>query len=124
MTGFFFSQVSPIHTFVLCVVMRVLMGFLTGLIFKGLHKVDKTGTVCYLLGGLSAPVLNTLLFMGYIVLVFYNSSFIQDWVTSHGAPNPLAFVAMMVGVQGTLEAAAGLIVGGGVGKGVAHALKM
>ena len=36
MTGMFF-QISPLNTFVLCVVMRVLMGFCVGLIFKALR---------------------------------------------------------------------------------------
>ena len=124
MTGFFFSQVSPFHTVILCVVTRMLMGWLTGIIFRAIRRVDKTKTVCYFAGGLCAPLLNTLLFMGYIVLVFYHTSYIQDWMTSHAAVNPLGFVLAMVGVQGLLEAAAGLIIGGGVGKGVAKALKM
>lgn len=124
MTGFFFSQVSAFHTIVLCVVTRVLMGVLTGLVFRGVKKIDKTKTVCYFVGGIAAPLLNTLLFMGYIVLVFYNTSYIQEKAAALGALNPLMFVIAMVGVQGALEALAGLIIGGGVGKGVAHAMKL
>ena len=37
MTGALF-QVSPLHTFILCVGMRMLMGLLVGLIFQGLKK--------------------------------------------------------------------------------------
>ena len=123
MTGFFFSQVSAFHTIVLCVVTRALMGLLTGFLFRFARRLDKRHTVCYFVGGICAPLLNTLLFMGYIVLVFYNSSYIQDWLADHSVVGPLAFVLTMVGVQGLLEAAAGLIIGGGVGKGVAVALK-
>ena len=39
MTGMFF-QISPINTFVLCVVMRVLMGWCVGLLFRVLRRVD------------------------------------------------------------------------------------
>ena len=39
MTGAFF-QISPINTFVLCVVMRVLMGWCVGLLFRVLRRVD------------------------------------------------------------------------------------
>lgn len=123
MTGFFFSQVSAFHTIILCVVTRALMGLLTGLIFKAVRKVDKTNTICYFVGGIAAPLLNTLLFMGYIVLVFYNTSYIQEKAAALGALNPLMLVVLMVGVQGLLEALAGLIIGGGVGKGVAVAVK-
>ncbi|MFQ9125736.1 MAG: ECF transporter S component [Butyricicoccaceae bacterium] len=76
MTGVFF-QISPLNTFVLCVVMRVLMGFCVGLIFKALRLIDRRGGWSYFIGALSAPLLNTLFFMGYIVLVFYHTEFIR-----------------------------------------------
>ena len=34
--------INPIYTFIMCMVPRILMGWLCGLIFKGLVKVDKT----------------------------------------------------------------------------------
>ena len=103
MTGVFF-QISPLNTFVLCVVMRVLMGFCVGLIFKALRFIDRRGGWSYFIGALSAPLLNTLFFMGYIVLVFYNTEFIQSKVADLGAVNPLMFVVLLVGVQGLIEA--------------------
>lgn len=122
MTGFFF-QISPVNTVILCVVLRTIVGVATAWIFRLIRKVDKTKTVCYFIGGLAAPVLNTLLFMGYIVLVFYRTEYIQNLVSSLGASDPIMFVVLLVGVQGLLEALAGLVIGGGVAKGVAHALK-
>ena len=101
MTGVFF-QISPLNTFVLCVVMRVLMGFCVGLIFKALRFVDRRGGWSYFIGALSAPLLNTLFFMGYIVLVFYHTEFIQSKVADLGAVNPLMFVVLLVGVQGLI----------------------
>ena len=54
MTSVFF-QISPINTFVLCVVMRVLMGWCVGLLFRVLRRVDhkKSGAISSfkLLGG-------------------------------------------------------------------------
>lgn len=122
MTGIFF-QISPLNTVVLCVVMRILVGVGTGWLFRLFRRIDRTRTVCYFLGGLAAPLLNTLLFMGYIVLVFYRTDFVQERVAVLGASGPFMFVILSVGVQGLVEAATGAIVGGGVGKGVAHALK-
>ncbi len=122
MTGFFF-QLSPVHTVILCVVTRTLVGLLTGLIFKALKKIEKKKIVCYYVGGLMAPMLNTILFMGYIVLVFYKSEFVQNLVSNLGAVNPLMFVILLVGVQGLIEWGTGCVVGGSVAKGVAHALK-
>ena len=122
MTGAFF-QISPVHTVLLCVGTRVLVGFLTGWLFRAVHRIDRTKTVSYFVGGLLAPVLNTVLFMGYIVLFFYRTEFVQNMVVKLGASGPLMLVVLMVGVQGLLEAAGGLVIGGAVTKAVAHAIK-
>lgn len=122
MTGTFF-QLNPLSTFVLCVGVRMLVGAATGWVFRLVRRVDRTKTVSYFVGGLAAPLLNTLCFMGYIVLFFYGSEYVQGLVTSLGAANPFMFVVLMVGVQGLVEAVTGAVVGGGVAKGVAVALK-
>lgn len=122
MTGTFF-QLSPFATVILCVGCRILTGFLTGFIFNGVKKLDKSNTVCYFLGGLSAPLLNTITFMGFIVLVFYRSDYIQGRVATLGVQSAFMFVIVSVGVQGLIEALTGMIIGGGVAKGVAKALK-
>ena len=70
MTGTFFN-ISPVHTVILCVGMRMLMGLCCGYVYKLCRRVDAKGTWSYFVGAVSAPLLNTLFFMGYIVLVFY-----------------------------------------------------
>lgn len=122
MTGAFFS-ISPIHTVILCVVMRMLMGLCCGLLFAAARKADKRGTWSYLVGALSAPLLNTLFFMGYICLVFYRCDYVQNLVATLGAANPLMFVVLLVGVQGLVEAVACGILGSVVGKAVDTVLK-
>ncbi len=122
MTGFFF-QLSPVHTVILCVGTRILVGAVTGWLFLLLKKLDRRGIWCYFAGGLLAPMLNTLFFMSYIVLVFYQSDFVQKTVEKLGAASPLMFVILLVGVQGLVEWLTGCIVGGGVAKAVARALK-
>ena len=87
MTGALF-QVSPLNTFILCVGMRVLMGLCCGLIFKALQKLDKSRTWSYILSAMTAPALNTLFFMGYIVLAFYGCDYVQNLVSVKGAANP------------------------------------
>lgn len=123
MTGFFF-QISPIHTIILCVGMRTLVGLFTGLIFNVIKKFDSKKIWCYYVGGLLAPMLNTVLFMGYIVLFFYNSEFVQNLVTKLGAANPIMFVILLVGLQGMIEWLTGCVAGGTVAKAVAHAVKL
>ena len=123
MTAFFF-QFSPFLTILLCVGTRTLVGALTGWIFNLVKKIDPTNTVCYFVGGLAAPVLNTLFFMSFIMLAFYNTDFVQNLVNTLGATGPVALTVMMVGVQGLVEAGTGLVVGGAVAKAVARALKL
>ena len=122
MTGVFF-QLSPILTIILCVVIRGFVGAATGWLFLLFKKLDPHRIWCYFAGGLAAPMLNTILFMGYIVLVFYQTEYIQGKVVEKGAANPLMFIILMVGVQGLVEWISGCIVAGGVTKAVAHALK-
>ena len=118
MTGAFF-QIDPINTFVLCVIMRVLMGTAVGFFYRALRKgMPSHRNVCYLLGSLSAPLLNTFFFMGYICLIFYRTDFVQNLVTKLGAANPVMFVLLLVGMQGLVEA----VVCGAVGTVVARAL--
>ena len=102
-----FFQISPFHTVVLCVALRACVGYLTGILFLLLFRADRHHTACYFLGGLAAPLLNTL----------------QGYVEKLGASGPLMFVVLFVGVQGLVEAATGCVIGGSVAKGVAHALK-
>ena len=122
MTAAFF-QYSPVHTVILTVGMRMLMGLCCGLIYKGVRKVDAKGYVSYFVGAISAPLLNTLFFMGYIVLEFYGTETVQSIVAAKGAANPLMFVVLLVGVQGLLEAVICGILGGVVSKSVDAFLK-
>lgn len=63
-------NINPIYAFLLCIPTRVLMGFLTGVIFKAAQKVDKKKTVCYFVGGFFAAFLNTLFFMGVLLICY------------------------------------------------------
>ena len=77
----FFFQYKPFSTFMLCVVMRALMGLCCGLIFKLVSKLDRDEkTWSYFVGALSAPLLNTIFFMGYIILFFYKMHNIILWM--------------------------------------------
>lgn len=114
--------VSPVHTFVLCFGMRVLMGLCVGLVYQGMCRICKNSTVNCFVTSLSAPLLNTLFFMGYIVLAFYQTEYIQGLVAAKGAANPLLFVVLLVGFQGVVEAVVCSVVGTAVAGGVKKAL--
>ena len=122
MTGALF-QVSPLNTFILCVGMRVLMGWCCGLVFNAIKRFDKPGTWSYIVSAMSAPFLNTLFFMGWIVIAFYGCDYVQNLVSIKGAANPLMFVVLLVGVQGVAEFLVSGILGGVVARAVAKFLK-
>ncbi|MGN0319083.1 MAG: ECF transporter S component [Lachnospira sp.] len=98
-------MINPFGTFITTVVTRTLEGFLTGLIFKYLHKIKATQKVSYYIASFACPVLNTILFMSSLVIFFYNSDYIQGFVNALGVKNPFTFVLAFVGVQGAIEAA-------------------
>ena len=122
LTGALF-QLNPFFTFVLCVVPRVIEGWLGGLIFRGVEKIDKTKFLSYAVGSLSVPLLNTLLFMSTLFLFFYNSEPIQNIAADKGANNVLALFTAMVGVQALIEAGICFVLGTAISKALAVALK-
>ena len=76
--------INPVFTFITCVVARVLAGYLAGVVFKVVKKL-KCG---YEIASLAGPLLNTLFFMGCLVLFFYNTEFIQNLAVTLGVANP------------------------------------
>ncbi len=117
-------SINPFLTFLVCVPTRALMGWLSGVIFNAIKKIDKTKIVCYFVGGLMGAFLNTLLFMGTLILGFWNTEYMQGLNTSlFGGVNPLAFVLGFVGVNGLLEMPAACIGGGVISKALNKAFK-
>ena len=90
---------------------------------RSLSKLDKSRTWSYIVSAMCAPALNTLFFMGYIVLAFYNCDYVQNLVSVKGAANPLMFVVLLVGVQGVAEFLVSGILGGIVARAVHKFLK-
>ena len=118
-------QVSPFGTFVVCFVARVLVGLCAGLIFAALRKaMPKNEKLCCFLGGLAAPVLNTVFFMGFLVLIFYNCEYVQNLANTLGAANAFMFIVLLVGVQAIFEWAICCVVAGAVSLPVRKYLKM
>lgn len=110
--------VSPVGYFVQAVVGRVLMGFCCGLIFLAVRKLDKRGLACYIVGAVSAPLLNTVFYMGLMCLFFFNCEYVQNMASGLGVVNPLSFVLAVVGVQGLIEVAVCGVVGCIVSKAI------
>lgn len=106
-------SINPIMTAILCIIPRVIMGFLAGLIFVWLKKLDKGKIISFGVASLSGALLNTVLFVGGLILLFGNSEYITSMM---GGKNILAFAVAFVGVNGLIEAAATTIIGTTVSK--------
>ena len=111
--GAMLLQVNWFFTVVVCFVPRVLMGWLAGLIFKALYKVDKTRLVSFAVASLSGAVLNTIFFVGSLGLLFYNTVL---GMASESGISVLAFLLSFVTQNSVLECAACLIVGTAISK--------
>lgn len=119
--GSMLLSINPLGTVVTCILPRVLEGLLCGLIFRAVRAKKKN--LAYLIGGLSCPLLNTVLYMSALVLFFYHTEYIQGFVEILGVSNPLTFAAAFVGVQGAIEAIVCTVVSAAVARGLAAARK-
>jgi uncharacterized membrane protein len=115
--------INPFYTFLVTVVARVLMGWITGLIFLALGRVDKTKILSFGAASLVGPLLNTFFFMGFLVLLFYQTDYIQGFVAALGAKSVLSFVALFVGLQGLVEARVCFVAGTAISKALFAVVK-
>jgi uncharacterized membrane protein len=106
---------------------RILMGIATGWIFKLLKKVDKTNTLCYYVGGLAAPLLNTVLFMSVLIPVFMNApnliGLLGETLYAKFKDGIFLFAIGYVGIQAVLEAVIGCILSGSISKALCKVVK-
>lgn len=93
--------INPVYTFVLAVVPRVLEGYLCGLIFSVLNKKGGNKLWKTALASFACPALNTILYMGTLVLLFGNSDYIRELANGK---DMFMFVVSFVGIQAVVEA--------------------
>lgn len=115
--------INPFATFVVCVVSRILMGWLTGLIYQALKNVRQIKKAAVVIANLIGPFLNTCFFMGTLVLCFYHTEYIQGLAQSMKVSNVFAFIVAFVGVNGLIEAAVCFVVGSAISKALLVVLK-
>ena len=114
-------------SFVNSIIPRVLMGVCVGWVFKLVHKLDKTKTVSYYIGGIAAPLLNTLFYMTVLVFIFLNAPTLEAVLGAElfakFQENVLLFVAAYVGVQAVIEAVVGCVISGSICKALRIVIK-
>ena len=113
-------QINPVFTFIMCVVSRTLMGFLCGLIYKGLTQTKLPQTLKAGAAAFSAPFLNTLFFMACLIAFFWRTDMIQALAAGK---NVFLFLVTLVGVNGLVEWAVCTVVGTVIAVPVAKAIR-
>ncbi len=96
-------QISPLFCAILCLLPRVLMGLVAGLVFRALNGRGRPKFWAYALGALSCALTNTVLFVAGLLLLYGGSDFIVGMMA--GLPL-LQFAVAFVGLNGLVEALA------------------
>ena len=124
-TGQIMLDSNPVGVFICCVVTRVLVGWLPGLIYQAMKKKPKLRTPGQVLCCFLTPLLNTLFYITFNFLFF--ADVWLDMLTAAGfsTDSGLGLLLTMfaaVAVNGIAEAAACLVLGTAVCKALIHAL--
>ena len=91
--------INPFYTFILCLVPRILIGLVSGYLFILLEKLHVNQVVSYALAGLAGALTNTVFFVGFLILFFGNSAYIQSF-----GENLIAIVGVLVTTNSLIEA--------------------
>ncbi|MEA4912145.1 MAG: ECF transporter S component [Oscillospiraceae bacterium] len=102
--------INPFYTFVVCFFPRLLMGWLTGLVFKTL-KFLRMRFAAYTITSFLGAFFNTGFFMVALLGLFGNTDYMINLQQSLGATTLASFVFALVGLNGLLEMAVCLIFG-------------
>lgn len=120
--GAMLLSINPFLTFLVCVPTRILAGWLTGLVFQAIYRAEAKREKKHLLSfgaaSLCAPIFNTLFFMGTLTACFYQTDYIQGFVKTLGAANPIMFIILFAGINALVEIAVGFLIGSVISKAV------
>lgn len=108
--GVLLFEISPALTILQRLVPRVLAGWISGWIYKGLKKATTT-TLSAFITGFCAALLNTALFMLALVWLFGHTEYLQGLI---GGRNILVFICTFVGINAVVEMLASTAVVGTV----------
>lgn len=108
--------INPVYTAIMCLVPRILMGLLCGLIYKAFAaKHANIGTIVTSFGG---GFINTVLFVGFLLLLFYNTDYIQSFGNS-----VIAVVSVLITINAVVEWIACTVIGSAVSIALSKAMK-
>ena len=109
-------SINPLLTAVVCIVPRILVGFFSAWIFEALSKTALHVRISSAITFLSASLINTVGFVGLLVILFGRTEYIAQLMQSVSATNLLIFAFLFAGVNSLVEAAASAVSGALLGK--------
>lgn len=118
--GVLMMEVNPLFCFLTCVPTRILMGLLTGLLYKS-FKEDTI--ITHSISALAGAIFNTLFFMTVLIACYWNADFIQGMVSALGTTGIIAFVVAFVGVNGVIESFACFVIASAITKTLSEVIK-
>ena len=118
-TGVFLYNVNPFLTAILCIVPRVLCGWIPGLLFELISKKTKTSTVPSLIAAFLCPILNTLFFVSCFVLLFGMNKEVLNYLKVDAV---FGIITILITINAPVEIAVGGAVSFSVGKALTHIL--
>lgn len=108
--GMALVAINPFLAVVQRIIPRVLCGLCAGLIFKVIRK--KNLTLACFVAGLATAFFNTLFFMSALVILFGNTSYMQELIAGR---NIIVFICAFVGINAVVEMVSASIVTGAIG---------
>ncbi|NLW11884.1 MAG: ECF transporter S component [Clostridiaceae bacterium] len=105
--------INPFLTFIMTMVPRIIMGLAVGLIFKALYNRNSKSIIPYGLASLSGALINTVLFVGSLILFFGNSDYLRQFGDSI-----LAIIGVLVTFNALIEAVVSTVIGSVIAKTV------
>lgn len=116
--GTLLVSINPFLAFLVCVPTRILEGWLTGLIYRGLRKTKLNSNVSITIASLCCPLLNTLFFMSALVIFFT-----ETMQTQFGMTKVIPFIIAFVGINGLVEAIVCFVLGTAISVALKKALR-
>lgn len=110
--GVLLFEISPLLTIIQRLIPRILAGWLAGCVYLGTKKLAGR-TLAGFLTGLSAALLNTVLFMLALVFLFGSTAYLQDLI---GGKNIFVFICTFVGINALVEMLSATVIVGTVCK--------
>ncbi len=111
--------INPAYTFIMCMVPRIAMGICVSLIFGALNKTKKQ-LIPHSVSNLAGAVLNTVFFIGFLVLFFGTNSQVMEVL---GADSIIAVIGILLTFNAAIEAAVCLIAGTAISQTLHYYLK-